>query len=38
MTATAASASAQTAQTDIRRQLGLRPIINASGTMTVLGA
>jgi len=26
------------AQQDIRRQLGLRPIINASGTMTVLGA
>ena len=26
------------AQPDIRRQLGLRPIINASGTMTVLGA
>ena len=23
---------------DIRRELGLRPIINASGTMTVLGA
>ena len=38
MTATAASASAQTARPDIRRQLGLRPIINASGTMTVLGA
>ena len=29
---------AQAAQPDIRRQLGLRPIINASGTMTVLGA
>jgi L-seryl-tRNA(Ser) seleniumtransferase len=28
----------QTAPPDIRRQLGLRPIINASGTMTVLGA
>ena len=38
MTATADSASAQTARPDIRRQLGLRPIINASGTMTVLGA
>lgn len=29
---------AQTARPDIRRALGLRPIINASGTMTVLGA
>lgn len=27
-----------TARTDIRRRLGLRPIINASGTMTALGA
>ena len=29
---------AQTARPDIRRALGLRPIINVSGTMTVLGA
>ena len=28
----------KTAPPDIRRQLGLRPIINASGTMTVFGA
>ena len=28
----------QPAMRDIRRELGLRPIINASGTMTVLGA
>ena len=27
-----------TSRRDIRRELGLRPIINASGTMTVLGA
>jgi len=31
-------AIAQEAKRDIRRELGLRPIINASGTMTVLGA
>ena len=35
---TATTGLAQTARPDIRRQLGLRPIINASGTMTVLGA
>ena len=35
---TATTGLAQTARLDIRRQLGLRPIINASGTMTVLGA
>ena len=35
---TATTDLAQAAQPDIRRQLGLRPIINASGTMTVLGA
>ena len=35
---TATTDLTQTAQQDIRRQLGLRPIINASGTMTVLGA
>ena len=29
---------AATTRTDIRRRLGLRPIINASGTMTALGA
>ena len=33
-----APAMAQAAKPDIRRELGLRPIINASGTMTVLGA
>jgi L-seryl-tRNA(Ser) seleniumtransferase len=36
-TATQAALSA-IAQTDIRQALGLRPVINASGTMTVLGA
>jgi L-seryl-tRNA(Ser) seleniumtransferase len=35
---TAATDLANTVQTDIRRELGLRPIINASGTMTVFGA
>jgi L-seryl-tRNA(Ser) seleniumtransferase len=35
---TATTDLTQTARPDIRRQLGLRPIINASGTMTVLGA
>ena len=35
---TATTGLSQTARPDIRRQLGLRPIINASGTMTVLGA
>ncbi len=35
---TATTGLAQTARPDIRRQLGLRPIINASGTMTALGA
>ena len=34
MTAMAVDASRR----DIRKELGLRPIINASGTMTVLGA
>ena len=33
-----AAALALAAGRDIRRELGLRPIINASGTMTVLGA
>jgi L-seryl-tRNA(Ser) seleniumtransferase len=33
-----AQALALGAKPDIRRELGLRPIINASGTMTVLGA
>ena len=32
------AALAAMAQTDIRHSLGLRPLINASGTMTVLGA
>lgn len=32
------AAMAAMAQTDIRRTLGLRPLINVSGTMTVLGA
>ena len=32
------AALAATAQTDIRQSLGLRPLINVCGTMTVLGA
>jgi L-seryl-tRNA(Ser) seleniumtransferase len=35
---TATTELAHRVQPDIRRELGLRPIINASGTMTVLGA
>lgn len=38
MDASATHALAQAGRRDIRRELGLRPIINASGTMTVLGA
>jgi L-seryl-tRNA(Ser) seleniumtransferase len=38
MDASQGLAPPQPATRDIRRELGLRPIINASGTMTVLGA
>jgi L-seryl-tRNA(Ser) seleniumtransferase len=38
MDASPGLAPPQPAMRDIRRELGLRPIINASGTMTVLGA
>lgn len=38
MRATVTEALAQAQGRDIRQELGLRPIINASGTMTVLGA
>lgn len=38
MDADTIAALAAAAGRDIRRELGLRPIINASGTMTVLGA
>lgn len=38
MDAATALALTQAPARDIRRELGLRPIVNASGTMTVLGA